>query len=128
VPLHRCVLMILSSPSTHSAAAHILPLLPPTHLHAGILIWTHPDWKIADPICTLLFAVLVMLTTRGVILDVVHILLERAPRSVCMWGRVGDQDSLREPLHGQQQTCPVSFKIPCHPLHPGAGMLTWMAS
>ena len=35
--------------------------------------------------CTLLFAVLVLLTTRGVFLDVVQIIMERAPRCGEVW-------------------------------------------
>ncbi len=32
---------------------------------AAIIIHIHPEYKIADPLCTLLFSVLVMATTKG---------------------------------------------------------------
>lgn len=52
---------------------------------AGLLIWLHEDdprWYIADPICTFLFSVLVLLTTKGIIRDIVHTLMERVPPTV----------------------------------------------
>lgn len=45
----------------------------------------HPQgdlrWALADPICTFIFAALVLLTTRGIIADIIHILMERTPVS-----------------------------------------------
>jgi zinc transporter 2 len=38
--------------------------------------------QIADPICTFIFAVLVLLTTRSIILDITHTLMERTPQHV----------------------------------------------
>ncbi|KXZ46841.1 hypothetical protein GPECTOR_40g575 [Gonium pectorale] len=35
--------------------------------------------QIADPICTFFFAVLVLMTTRGIIADIMHTLMERTP-------------------------------------------------
>eukprot|EP01056_Protomagalhaensia_sp_Gyna25_P004753 Protomagalhaensia_sp_Gyna_25__4752@NODE_46_length_6369_cov_203_542338_g31_i1_p3_GENE_NODE_46_length_6369_cov_203_542338_g31_i1NODE_46_length_6369_cov_203_542338_g31_i1_p3_ORF_typecomplete_len321_score30_26Cation_efflux/PF01545_21/8_4e55Zip/PF02535_22/0_024Patched/PF02460_18/0_04DUF5134/PF17197_4/1_7e03DUF5134/PF17197_4/0_019DUF5134/PF17197_4/3_7e03DUF2104/PF09877_9/1_1DUF2104/PF09877_9/4_5e03DUF2104/PF09877_9/76BT1/PF03092_16/68DUF1980/PF09323_10/4_9e03DUF1980/PF09323_10/0_081DUF1980/PF09323_10/ len=39
-------------------------------LVAGLIIWRRPAWTIADPICTLIFSVVVFSTTIGIIRDV----------------------------------------------------------
>jgi zinc transporter 2 len=54
---------------------------------AGALIWWHQDdprWYIADPICTFLFAVLVLWTTRAILRDISDVLMERVPRGLCI--------------------------------------------
>lgn len=38
-----------------------------------------PRWVIADPICTFVFAFLVLLTTKNIIKDIIHTLMERTP-------------------------------------------------
>ena len=43
---------------------------------SGALIWWKPQWQIADPIATCIFAVLVMFTTSQLVKDSVHILME----------------------------------------------------
>ena len=40
-----------------------------------------PRWSIADPICTFVFAALVLLTTRAILRDISDILMERVPRN-----------------------------------------------
>lgn len=45
-------------------------------LIASILIWYNPDWAIADPICTFIFSVLVLVTTIGILRDSLHVLME----------------------------------------------------
>jgi zinc transporter 2 len=50
---------------------------------AGGLIWYHQDdprWALADPICTFLFAALVLGTTFAILRDIGNVLMERAPR------------------------------------------------
>ena len=37
-------------------------------------------WYIVDPICTFIFAILVLLTTRVILLDIFNTLMERAPK------------------------------------------------
>jgi zinc transporter 2 len=52
---------------------------------AGALIWWHQDdprWALADPVCTFLFAILVLWTTVYILRDVSDVLMERAPRGV----------------------------------------------
>lgn len=46
---------------------------------AAIIIYFRPDWKIADPITTFVFAVLVMLTTWPTFCQCMRILMEFAP-------------------------------------------------
>ena len=43
---------------------------------AGGLIWFNPNWRLADPICSLLFAVLVIFTTSRITKQAVHILMQ----------------------------------------------------
>ena len=38
-----------------------------------------PRWSLADPICTFIFAGLVLLTTHAIIKDIIHVLMERTP-------------------------------------------------
>lgn len=40
-----------------------------------------PRWGLADPICTFLFALLVLLTTRAILRDISDVLMERVPRA-----------------------------------------------
>ena len=51
---------------------------------AAIIIYVgdkngHPEWKIADPICTFLFSVLVLITTVPIFGDMMRLLLEGTP-------------------------------------------------
>lgn len=49
---------------------------------AAIIIKFRPDWQIADPICTYLFSVLVLLTTVPIFLECTHILMEGTPEEI----------------------------------------------
>ncbi len=54
-------------------------------LHIDCLIFCEQDspaWQLADPICTFLFAILVLLTTRAILVDISDILMERVPRGI----------------------------------------------
>lgn len=51
-------------------------------LIAAVIIWFKPEWKIADPICTFLFSILVVFTTMHIVKDIVIVLMEGAPRTV----------------------------------------------
>ena len=49
------------------------------------LIWWHqgdPAWLIVDPLCTILFAILVLFSTSSLIRDITDILMERSPRKI----------------------------------------------
>ncbi|KJE94718.1 cation efflux family protein [Capsaspora owczarzaki ATCC 30864] len=51
-------------------------------LIASIMIWVNPDLKLADPICTFVFSVLVLFTTVGILRDSVHVLMEGVPKGI----------------------------------------------
>jgi len=51
-------------------------------LIAALLILYNKDWAIADPICTLLFSVIVLFTTVYIIRDALVVLLEGRPSSI----------------------------------------------
>lgn len=51
-------------------------------LIAGLIIWWKPDWKIVDPIATILFSCLVFWSTIGVIRSAICVLLEEVPPHV----------------------------------------------
>lgn len=51
---------------------------------AGALIWWKPHWVILDPICTFMFSVLVVLTTKNITRDIFDVLMERVPRHIDM--------------------------------------------
>lgn len=46
------------------------------------LIWYNPEWRIADPICTFLFSVVVLVTTVRLIRQSVGVLMEGAPEGI----------------------------------------------
>ena len=47
-----------------------------------MLIYINNDWKIADPICTFVFSVLVMFTTIPIMRDCTKILMEGTPDEI----------------------------------------------
>ena len=49
---------------------------------AAIIIYIKPTWTIADPICTFLFSVLVLMTTVPIFIDVMAILMETCPEDI----------------------------------------------
>ena len=49
---------------------------------AAALIYVWPEYKIADPICTYLFSILVIITTIPVFKDCVRILMESVPKGI----------------------------------------------
>mmetsp|Transcript_11954 Transcript_11954/g.18835 ORF Transcript_11954/g.18835 Transcript_11954/m.18835 type:complete len:426 (+) Transcript_11954:165-1442(+) len=51
-------------------------------LIAGIVIWFKPEWHIIDPICTLLFCIIVFYSTIGVFKSALSVLLEATPPQV----------------------------------------------
>lgn len=51
-------------------------------LIAAGIIKANEDWKIADPICTFLFSVLVLITTLTVLRDALNVLMEGVPKHI----------------------------------------------
>ena len=49
---------------------------------AALIIYFVPEWKIADPICTFFFSVLVLFTTLPVMKDCARVLLEGSPEEI----------------------------------------------
>jgi len=49
---------------------------------ASIIIKVKPEWQIADPICTYLFSVLVLMTTIPIFIDCVKIVMEATPSDI----------------------------------------------
>lgn len=49
---------------------------------AGAVVYCKPGWTLADPLVTLLFAVIVIATTRGIAGELLSILMEAAPGRV----------------------------------------------
>lgn len=49
---------------------------------AGAIIWIKPEWKIADPICTFLFSILVIFTTVGIAKECLRTLMEGVPKNI----------------------------------------------
>jgi cation diffusion facilitator family transporter len=49
---------------------------------AAIIIKFRPDWQIADPICTFLFSILVLITTVPIFMDCIDIIMENTPKEI----------------------------------------------
>ena len=47
-----------------------------------MIIYFKPDWTIADPICTFLFSILVMISTVPIFKDCMRHLMESAPDDI----------------------------------------------
>lgn len=48
----------------------------------GAIIWYNPEWKIIDLICTLVFSVIVLWTTVGMLRNILEVLMESTPREI----------------------------------------------
>lgn len=46
---------------------------------AALIIYFKPEWSIADPVCTFLFSILVLMTTVPIFSDMMRLLLEGTP-------------------------------------------------
>ncbi|KDD76571.1 cation efflux family protein [Helicosporidium sp. ATCC 50920] len=76
-----------SNLNLHGAVVHVIGDLVQSIgvALAGALIWWKQDdqrWALADPICTFFFALLVLRTTKGIMVDIAEVLMERAPRGL----------------------------------------------
>lgn len=81
----------------HAAYIHVLADLAQSVvvLIAGLIIWAKPTWQLADPICTLIFSILVCYSTVGVIRSSLSVLLEEVPPGV-NWEEIFDSISAVE--------------------------------
>jgi cation diffusion facilitator family transporter len=46
---------------------------------ASLIIWKYPEAKVADPICTYIFSILVIFTTIPIFKDCMSVLMENEP-------------------------------------------------
>jgi len=51
-------------------------------IFAALIIWFIPSWKLADPLCTLLFSVIVITTTTRVMKQGIRVLMEGTPDGI----------------------------------------------
>lgn len=51
-------------------------------ISAAVIIKFKPEWKIADPICTFVFSVLVLFTTVPIFLECIRIIMEATPSDI----------------------------------------------
>ena len=51
-------------------------------ISASIIIKFKPEWQIADPICTYIFSVLVLMTTVPIFIECVRIVMEATPSDI----------------------------------------------
>ncbi|KAI3786579.1 hypothetical protein L1987_40356 [Smallanthus sonchifolius] len=68
------------------------------------IIWYNPNLKIIDPICTLLFSVIVLYTTINMLRDILEVLMESTQREI-------DATSLERGL------CEIDEVVAIHELH-----------
>lgn len=68
------------------------------------VIWYNPKLKIIDPICTLLFSIIVLYTTINMLRDILEVLMESTPREI-------DATSLERGL------CEIDEVVAIHELH-----------
>ncbi|XP_067666088.1 proton-coupled zinc antiporter SLC30A2-like [Haliotis asinina] len=51
-------------------------------LVAALIVYFKPEWKMADPICTFVFSVFVVVTTVTILRDILVVLMEGTPRNI----------------------------------------------
>ncbi|KAJ1695576.1 hypothetical protein LUZ63_012274 [Rhynchospora breviuscula] len=70
--------------NVHSAYLHVLgdSIQSIGVMVGGAVIWYKPEWKIIDLICTLIFSVIVLLTTIKMLRNILEVLMESTPREI----------------------------------------------
>ncbi|XP_038988948.1 metal tolerance protein 1-like [Phoenix dactylifera] len=70
--------------NVHSAYLHVLgdSIQSIGVMIGGAIIWYEPEWKIIDLICTLIFSVVVLLTTIKMLGNILEVLMESTPREI----------------------------------------------
>ncbi|CAH3179199.1 unnamed protein product [Porites lobata] len=51
-------------------------------LIAAYIIKFKPEWKLADPICTFVFSLVVLITTLNILKETIHVLMEGTPKDI----------------------------------------------
>ncbi|KAL0926308.1 hypothetical protein M5K25_002524 [Dendrobium thyrsiflorum] len=70
--------------NVHSAYLHVLgdSIQSIGVMIGGAIIWYKPEWKIIDLICTLIFSVIVLVTTIRMLRNILEVLMESTPREI----------------------------------------------
>ncbi|KAG0477034.1 hypothetical protein HPP92_013437 [Vanilla planifolia] len=70
--------------NVHSAYLHVLgdSIQSIGVMLGGAIIWYKPEWKIIDLICTLVFSVVVLVTTIKMLRSILEVLMESTPREI----------------------------------------------
>lgn len=70
--------------NVHSAYLHVLgdAIQSAGVMVGGAIIWYKPEWKIIDLICTLVFSVVVLVTTIKMLRSILEVLMESTPREI----------------------------------------------
>ncbi|XP_072959398.1 metal tolerance protein 1-like [Typha angustifolia] len=70
--------------NVHSAYLHVLgdSIQSIGVMIGGAIIWYKPEWKIIDLICTLIFSVVVLVTTIKMLRSILEVLMESTPREI----------------------------------------------
>ncbi|KAJ4807565.1 zinc transporter [Rhynchospora pubera] len=92
--------------NVHSAYLHVLgdSIQSVGVMIGGAVIWYKPEWKIVDLVCTLIFSVIVLITTIKMLRDILEVLMESTPREI-------DATKLEEGL------CQLEGVVAVHELH-----------
>lgn len=70
--------------NVHSAYLHVLgdSIQSIGVMIGGALIWYKPEWKVLDLVCTLIFSVVVLVTTINMLRNILEVLMESTPREI----------------------------------------------
>lgn len=70
--------------NVHSAYLHVLgdSIQSIGVMIGGALIWYKPEWKVVDLVCTLIFSVVVLVTTINMLRNILEVLMESTPREI----------------------------------------------
>ena len=70
--------------NVHSAYLHVLgdSIQSIGVMIGGGIIWYKPEWKIIDLVCTLIFSVVVLVTTINMLRNILEVLMESTPREI----------------------------------------------
>ena len=72
---------------------------------AAALIWWNPEWRLADPICTFLFSLLVLITTWRLIKQSIRVLMEGIPEGI-------DPEAVENTLAAIPDVAGAAFVLP----------------
>ncbi|XP_010907407.1 metal tolerance protein 1 [Elaeis guineensis] len=70
--------------NVHSAYLHVLgdSIQSIGVMIGGAIIWYKPAWKVIDLVCTLVFSVIVLITTIKMLRNILEVLMESTPREI----------------------------------------------